>query len=714
MTDQATLVTAAEIGRIAGVTRATVSNWRRRHGDFPAPIGGSDASPLYDLTAVRTWLDARGQASGASPVTELRTVLRLHPDASQAVSRLLPLVAALSKLPPSDMADLAELSDKALTARANSEATGLAEAVPGVDTVRYLAADAPAIRALLVCVRAEGGQAALDALAERELDDSAAAGAYQTPTGLARLMASLLTVGCVRVLDPACGSGTLLEAAARRSASELYGQDVLPVQARRAAVSLMLSSPDAQVRVRAGDSLRADAFPDVIADGVLCNPPYGDRDWGHEELAYDPRWAYGVPSRGESELAWMQHALAHLKPDGYAVFLVPPGVAFRTSGRRIRAELTRAGAIRAVVGLPARASMPLHIGLQVWVLQRPEVGGAERRSVLFIDANASQRQDNTTSPEPVGSSRPRHRRESLDWDSLTSAVLGHWERFREAADTFEDTAGEARAVSILDLLDDVVDLTPTRHVRVAPTAADPAAVSQLARTSRDRLAKLVNSFAASASYGDWQPVGDTPREWRTATIADLARGGAIEMLRTTPGTKDDALEAWRTENEGRRVLTALDIARDEAPSGSLTDLSSETAPIILEGDVLLRSVAGGGGPMARVAGEDDAGSVLGRMLLLLRPDPSRLDAWFLAGFLDDTDNIAGASTGTATIQVQPGRLRVPLLPLDEQRHYGEAFRRIRELRTAASRAADASRDAAALLATGLTTGALLPPDHDSG
>lgn len=37
-------VTAAEISRIAGVTRATVSNWRRRHDDFPAPSGARRAA----------------------------------------------------------------------------------------------------------------------------------------------------------------------------------------------------------------------------------------------------------------------------------------------------------------------------------------------------------------------------------------------------------------------------------------------------------------------------------------------------------------------------------------------------------------------------------------------------------------------------------------------------------------------------------------------
>src|SRR4051794_36915009 len=110
-----------------------------------------------------------------------------------------------------------------------------------------------------------------------------------------------------RVLDPACGSGSLLAAAARAGALQVHGQDILAGQAAQAAVRLRLSAPAAGVTVRAGDSVRSDAFPGLIADAVLCNPPYGVRGWGHEELAYDQRWAYGVPPKGESELAWVQH-----------------------------------------------------------------------------------------------------------------------------------------------------------------------------------------------------------------------------------------------------------------------------------------------------------------------------------------------------------------------------------------------------------------------
>ncbi|MGC5413112.1 N-6 DNA methylase, partial [Streptomyces sp. DT225] len=83
------------------------------------------------------------------------------------------------------------------------------------------------------------------------------------------------------------------------------------------------------------------------------------------------------------------------------------------------------------------------------------------------------------------------------------------------------------------------------------------------------------------------------------------------------------------------------------------------APLVATGDVLVRAVAGGNGAMARVADERDAGALLGPQVHLFRPDPARLDAWFLAGFLGSAANIAAASTGRTVVHVSPGRLRVP-------------------------------------------------------
>lgn len=729
-------VTAAEISRIAGVTRATVSNWRRRHDDFPAPSAGTEASPLYDLSAVQAWLRGRGHTSAASPTEELRTALRLLGPGSGVAARLFPLVAAASRRTQEELAELAAVPDDQLLARAEKAAGELPATVPEAEPVHYGPDDAGAVRALLGCVREAGAQAALDVLAERELDEGAASGVYQTPEGLARLMARLLPADVSRVLDPACGSGTLLAAAARQGARELFGQDSLPVQGQRTAVRLLIAAPEAETAIRVGDSLRADAFPDVTVDAVLCNPPFADRDWGHDELAYDPRWAYGVPPRFESELAWVQHALAHLEPGGHAVMLLPPALAFRSSGRRVRAELIRAGALRAVVSLPARAAYPLHIGLQIWVFQRPEPGGTDRTTVLFVDGEGEQRDGATGTPSATGTATAgagsrggsRSRRSgpsasaasaptssassaTFDWAGLTERVLGQWVAFTTAPDTYADEPGVARAVPLVDLLDDVVDVTPARHVRATAADIDPAALARRVHDLHDQLAEQVAALASASASGGWQPSGASAREWRTATVSDLARGGALTVLRAAPpgtrGSKGSAAPAV-----DRPVLTAQDVSTGNPPSGGAVDLHADAAQPVAAGDVLVRAVAGSGNAsaMTRVADDRDAGALLGQHIHLLRPDPARLHPWFLAGFLGADDNIASASTGSTLVHVTPGRLRVPLLPLEEQRRYGEAFRRVYELRAAVRRTADLAADTAATLTTGLTAGVLLPPD----
>jgi SAM-dependent methyltransferase len=702
-------VTAAEISRIAGVTRATVSNWRRRHEDFPMPSGGTESSPLYDLEAVRAWLESRGQTSAATPAEELRTRLRLHPAGSGVAARLLPFVLAAAR-PAGQGAALRDVPDAELVARADAAVRQLADSVPGTGGVTFSTDDAGALRALLRCVDEDGGRAALDVLAERELEDSASSGTYLTPEPLADLMARLLPRVPARVLDPACGSGSLLAAAARHGATVLSGQDSVPVQAQRAAVRLELDEAGRlDVTVRIGDSLRCDAFPDLTADAVLCNPPYGDRDWGHEELAYDPRWAYGLPARAESELAWVQHALAHLPPGGHAVLLLPPATAARPSGRRVRGELIRSGAVRAVAALPAGAAAPLHIGLHLWVLQRPEPGAPDRTSVLFVDAGTA-REDSF-----VGAPPPRRKRESLDWDGISAKVLGHWEAFRAPSRTSTDEPGVARAVPVVELLDELMDLTPSRHVRASSGDIDPAEVAQGAEDQLLRLARQTSALAEAAQQGPWLPAAGGRREWRTAAVSDLARGGALEIMRATPpGKGGPGAGTWRKENSDRPVLTGKDIAGGDRASLGIGELSADTSPVVESGDVLIRIVRGGTGPMTRVADDEDAGAVLGNLVALLRPDPERLDPWFLAGFLDADDNLAGASTGSTTVQVQPGRLRVPLLPLDEQRRYGEAFRQVRALRLAADRAADLARLSADTITGGLTTGALEPPAKEGG
>ncbi|WP_079140725.1 N-6 DNA methylase [Streptomyces sp. LUP47B] len=698
------LVTAADISRLAGVTRATVSNWRRRHPDFPAPAGGTDTSPTYDVNAVRAWLSARGQLPDDTPADELRTALRSHPGGGELALRLLPALLAVARLDRRKRDALAELPDDALLRWARSATADEADDIPGIDGPAYSTDMAGPLRALVRCVVVDGAEAATDVLAERLLEDTGGTGTYRTPRPLADLMARLLTDSTggfpVSVLDPACGTGSLLTAAASAGATELRGQDILIAQAAQAAVRLRLSTSEAVISVRAGDSLRSDAFKGLTTFAVLCNPPYGVRDWGHEDLAYDQRWAYGVPPKGEPELAWVQHSLAHLAPGGRSVLLMPPAVAERTAGRRIRAQLVRDGALRAVVSLPQGAATPLHVGLHLWVLERPDPQAEPPGTVLLVDAAASKNRD-------------------LDWAAIDDTVLSAWRLYLADRDGFTGTPGIASAVPITDLLNEAVDLTPARHIRTASRQAlRPALLAQQASELYDQLHQAARDLTALSAEGDWPPADDRPRDWRTATVADLLRGGALSLLRTAPAGRrtrsGELLPQPEPELGGRPTLTATDVVKHRPASGTEDLPTGAALPLIQGSDVLLtETLRVGHSPVARVVEPGETGCFLGPHLLLFRPDQRRLDPWFLAGFLAAEQNVNAAATGTSIIRVDPRRLRIPLLPLAEQQRYGAAFRHLHELRTAARRADQAAEDVTRLLSIGLTGGALLPHGHGS-
>ncbi|WP_338702294.1 N-6 DNA methylase [Streptomyces sp. Q6] len=722
MPTSSTLVTAAEISRLAGVTRATVSNWRRRHEDFPAPTGGSDSSPLYEVKAVREWLAGRGYTAETDPAEELRNLLRQGPSGGATASRLIPFVLAAVEAGAEQRATWSGLPDAALAEQASAAVSTTLAAVeapePDAGPDVYGPDAAELLRAVTACVDSEltsGGTGAstLDALAQRELTDSKATGSYATPAPLPELMAALLAAvsdatAPTRVLDPACGSGSLLAAAATAGATELYGQDIAPVQARRAAVQLRIAAAGAHTSVRAGDSLRADAYPGLTVDGVLCAPPYGDRDWGHDELAYDSRWAFGVPSRMDSELAWVQHALAHVRPGGGAVLLMPPSPAFSGSGRRVRAELVRTGALRAVVELPGGLTTFTSVRLQLWVLQRPSPQPPEAQSVLFVDAQAAVMR----APEPT---------------EPPKAVLTHWDAYAKAPDRFEAVPGVARAVPFVDLLDERVDLTPSRHVN-SGTVVVPSEAAATATGLRNRLADAAQRLTASlTALGEPAPAGEEVRAWRTATVADLSRGGALATYtsapfkqRTSRGLASTSTGAHVTAGSGKTahftnlMLKARDVATGARASEPAPDENLETAVRVSAGDILIPLVVQdrtGSGPVPfRVADEEDEGNLLGPHLRLFRPDPARLDPWFLGGFLSAGGNVRAAAVGSTTLRIDANQLRVPLLPLAEQRRYGKVFRHLYELRIAGTRAAELASQASDFMSGALATGALLPPE----
>ncbi|WP_432145592.1 N-6 DNA methylase [Streptomyces sp. bgisy084] len=752
-------VTAAGIARLAGVGRAAVSNWRRRHADFPKPVGGTETSPAFALRDIEQWLRDQGKLAEVPLRERVWQQLVGHPAGTATALRQAGAVLLLVHERPAvwqqlrTAADDAELTgvlpamlDAVLAARLGPE-----HPVRGL-TREALAPSAALVRAAGDLAAADGAPQAYTFLLGRHLDANPRQYTL-TPPGPAALMAELAASAAPlgTVLDPACGAGALLTAARERAGQEaaagqetagqetagqgiagqgaadgtdgagatssqagapaapvtLHGQEADPDLAALTALRLALSAPGAPVRVRAADTLRADAFPELAADAVLVHPPFNERNWGHDELAYDPRWEYGFPARTESELAWVQHALARLRPGGTAVLLMPPAAASRRSGRRIRADLLRRGALRAVIALPAGAAPPNGVPLHLWVLRKPGGGQPPAPHLLVVDTA------DLATGTPAGRDRP-------DWQSVHTTAVEAWQTFdREGG--IEELPGVRRSLAAIDLLDDDVDLAPARHLPPPAAAGGPAELARVRERLTATLARTTELTPRPAP-GDTVPDPAATARRPLTTVGELARSGALVLRAGGAGTAATSggttlltgttpPEGGREPGEAPAVLTDHDVIGGGAPSGALPEAPAsgpaEEAVLLREGDVVVPVL--GGGAVARVVDEATAGAALGRNLTLLRPDPAALDPWFLAGFLRGTANTRQASSYASTAtRLDVRRLHLPRLPLAEQRRYGQRFRELADFEGALRLASRLGEQLIQGLHDGLTEGSVAP------
>ena len=672
MVDESVL-TAEEIARVAGVARGTVSNWRRRHAEFPAPVR-TGRGLVFNRAEVEAWLAGAG-------LWELAPNARLWREVNHAArgTSLGKVVAAVAKT---------------VTAHADGH-TPQDDLGPEDDLPASLAWAAE---------RAVGEAGAVAVLGDLIDRFSVAAGHYVTPARIAEFMVSLAAIGQgATVLDPASGTGELLAAALAQGAERVLGQDASAEAVALARTRLLPGGPGGpggpgesqRAEVAVGGSLRADAFADVEADAVLCRPL--------------------LPADGsELELAWAQYALAHLKPGGQAVLLLPPSAAISPAGAQIRMDLLRAGALRAVIELPLPAGSPYDVPPHLWLLRRPDGKTDPDLLALFAEPRPDRRagQDAAATVEAMSTAQ---------WRAFTGTVERAWEHLNDPAWHTIASGGGRNAhycvTRVADLLDDTLldeserlgetfAITPARvkahfsavcRVRDAEHAAarrrdgipepkNPARSFSHARLSLSLIPMDVDGITKTLRHFDWLDAPDVrapegrrlpavwppkaarPADpWRTATVPELARLG---MLRYR-----------RAESAEAELLRAGDVLVPATLVATLTENA-----------------------MATVVDKERDGDPAGSSAHLIRPDPARLDPWFLAGFLAASAIRQQAATGTPAPRVDVRQLEVPLLPLEDQERYAAAFRRLRYLKSAAASFTDKMGDLTSNLTAGLTVG----------
>jgi hypothetical protein len=461
-------VTAVAIARLAGVGRAAVSNWRRRYPEFPPPVGGSPSSPTFDRGEVEAWLKATGKAD------QLATAGRTDTGTEQVSA-------------PALLGDWGELGRLVALAGRERSVTDL---LPRDLLARSMAALLPR----------ETGAGQPDA----------GTGAGELPV----------------VLDPACGGAVLLMAVADRFGDRvrLAGQELNEGYARIARFNLSGNSNGAVYEVHAGDSLLDDQLAAYLgkAAAVVCEPPFDLPQWPATELTTDPRWVFGIPAPRDSELAWVQHSYAHLRPRGVAVVAVSRRTCVQPSGEHIRAALVRSGVLQVVIALPDGMSSLPGTDVCLWILRRPH-SEPDHGPVRMIDLSGLG--DAADVPQEFAA----------------------WRRLFDDADPTI-----SRAVPRLELLDGDANLLPSRYV----TSRASASADDLATVTR-RLAALYTAI------GRGLPVPVAPKQRSRlshVTLAELERVAALTIrARDDTPRRGDVL----LRTQGRPPVVATGTSDDD-------------------------------------------------------------------------------------------------------------------------------------------------------
>ena len=357
-------VSPSDIADMAGVSRGAVSNWRKRSADFPAPVGGSAAKPLFSVEEVGEWLKGRGielkQDAGESRVWAAMNVLRGSLTVDEAADLLLSLLVARKTGRGEELA-WGEVDDT--TRRRVQEAIDSVD----VDDLRAVA------------------DFALERLSKSQGKKGADLGFVGSRT--ATLLATLAAARPGGTLyDPACGiAAALLQAVTLGAAPDrIVGHDfnerALRIAGQRAELH------DVHLELAHTDVLAKDADPELRADVIILEPPFGLRYPDTATRLTDPRFEFGTPPLTSADTAWLQHVVAHLSETGRGYVLTPHAVLSRDNEREIRAELVRQGCVETIIGLPGKLLPNITIPLALWVVRRPDPTAPDPR-ILFIDAS---------------------------------------------------------------------------------------------------------------------------------------------------------------------------------------------------------------------------------------------------------------------------------------------------------------------------------------
>lgn len=225
-------------------------------------------------------------------------------------------------------------------------------------------------------------------------------GEFYTPSEVVTLIVELIkpTKG-QRIYDPTCGSGGMLiqcrhyleDHGENPRDLALYGQEMNQGTWAICKMNMFLHGVYS-ADIKRGDTIRDPKHTEggvlMTFDRVIANPPFSLANWGLEDVQSDSfgRFPYGLPPKGQGDLAFVQHMIASLNSEGRMGVVMPHGVLFRgSSEKNIRQGILEKDLLEAVIGLPAGLFYGTGIPACVLIINKNKPKDRKGK-VLFINA----------------------------------------------------------------------------------------------------------------------------------------------------------------------------------------------------------------------------------------------------------------------------------------------------------------------------------------
>lgn len=666
-------MTVSDIAELAGVQRATVSNWQRRHDEFPKPLPDSPPrQPQFDAGAVRAWLAERYPEKLADDdrAAEAVRTWRYMMNDVECVDVSETLILLIAAIQGERITYQESASDERYSVEISADDVG--------QPVYATKAQADAIRQFLEKQLNGIDKAELLEAAAQELDGlmrwRRSPEAVAAERNLHNLLAGLVHEESEKILDIACGTGALLLATSQKHPkAKLFGIDANPADTFVADARLRLR---ANVEIENLNILQDDALAGRTFDAVVSIPPFDLKVPVRRHLPFGP-------VQGSADAAWPQLAVQALAPDGEAFLVLPHSLASTARADNVRRELVQRGLVAAIVTLPPNAHPSGKVLTDLWVLTRRRKRTAD---VLMVDY-ASVDPDDEDAYETL-------RHELCNWLDDGGPPIIPDEDDGEFHLRFVGSDAPYVDVDPIELLGPTVILDPQYWCARAATSTSAPELIGVVDQAKAKLARAQNVLTAM-EVPDCPLSPDHPV---MMTVRDARNDGFINIIRRTDlSRKLRAASDERVEPPALRVADAEAMWRGEHLESDL-DATIKNDPLLHNqlvhpGDVLVWVTSD---RQIRSTVCTVSGHIPWSHITVLRCS-SVLDPDYLALVVATGANAIHA-TGSNIPMLRGLELSFPFIPIDQQRqiaHYAQAARNVRKAAQDVVTAADELRQALA-------------------